>query len=182
VTTKNWNAAFLLFMALIFIFVFAGIILFFRNVNGVNLPPAPDGSEPVNATVTATSIWNALQEATPFAYSTPLPDPVKSSLDGIYSKIDQSWPQWWKCYRCADYRLAGVFGECNLIKASCVFSTRLQAGEALLHLPFPMAAFLFSTTPTVRRLSANINGRLKAGNSNLKSLTTLVPSTYAREI
>jgi len=107
VKTRNWNAAFLLFMALIFIFVFAGIILFFRNVNGVNLPQAPDGSQPVNATVTVTSIWNALLKATPFAYSTPLPDPVQSSLDGIYSKIDQSWPQWWKCYRCADYRLAG---------------------------------------------------------------------------
>lgn len=58
-------------------------------------------------TPTPTSIWNSFLEATPFAYLTPLPDPVASPLDGLYVKVDQSWPQWWKCLRCADYRVSG---------------------------------------------------------------------------
>jgi hypothetical protein len=28
-------------------------------------------------------------------------------LDGTYAKFDPSWPQWWLCFRCADYRPAG---------------------------------------------------------------------------
>jgi hypothetical protein len=56
---------------------------------------------------TATSVWNALLEMTPFAYTTPFPDPGQSPLDGTYTKIDPSWPQWWGCRRCADYRLVG---------------------------------------------------------------------------
>ena len=52
-------------------------------------------------------LWNMLLEATPFAYTTPLPDQVENPVDGLYSKIDQSPPQWWRCYRCADYRPAG---------------------------------------------------------------------------
>ena len=30
-----------------------------------------------------------------------------SQLDGRYAKLDPSWPQWWLCRRCADYRPAG---------------------------------------------------------------------------
>ncbi|RIK53357.1 MAG: hypothetical protein DCC59_07350 [Chloroflexi bacterium] len=56
---------------------------------------------------TSTSVWTALLEATPFAYLTPLPEPVQSAIDGLYVKLDQSRPQWWKCLRCADYRPAG---------------------------------------------------------------------------
>jgi hypothetical protein len=36
-----------------------------------------------------------------------LPKPVSSAIDGTYAKVDQSWPQWWKCLRCADYRAVG---------------------------------------------------------------------------
>lgn len=68
-------------------------------------------TEPVNPveppTSTPTSIWTALLEATPFAYLTPLPEAVQSGIDGLYVKLDQSQPQWWKCLRCADYRPAG---------------------------------------------------------------------------
>lgn len=60
-----------------------------------------------NLTPTPTSMWNSFLKATPFAYLMPLPDPVASLLDGLYTKVDQSWPQWWKCLRCADYRVAG---------------------------------------------------------------------------
>jgi formylglycine-generating enzyme required for sulfatase activity len=43
----------------------------------------------------------------PLAYATPLPAPGTSPFDGIYAKIDPSWPQWWQCLRCADYRPSG---------------------------------------------------------------------------
>ena len=54
-----------------------------------------------------TSIWSALQRMTPAPYSFPLPEPISSPLDGTYAKIDPSWPQWWLCRRCADYRPVG---------------------------------------------------------------------------
>jgi len=53
------------------------------------------------------SAWDDLLQATPEAYTTPLPDPVSSSIDGSYAKLVQSPPQWWSCRRCADYRLSG---------------------------------------------------------------------------
>jgi hypothetical protein len=43
----------------------------------------------------------------PIAYQNPLPEPIAGPLDGTYAKLDPSWPQWWKCLRCADYRDAG---------------------------------------------------------------------------
>ena len=54
-----------------------------------------------------TSAWSEFLEASPFAYFTPLPEQVPSAIDGLYVKVDQSWPQWWKCLRCADYRVTG---------------------------------------------------------------------------
>jgi len=33
--------------------------------------------------------------------------PAAESLAGSYAKLDPSWPQWWLCRRCADYRPAG---------------------------------------------------------------------------
>lgn len=67
----------------------------------VTLTPGP------TATLSYNGLWNMLLAATPFAYTTPLPDSIESAMDGLYSKIDQSPPQWWRCYRCADYRPAG---------------------------------------------------------------------------
>lgn len=57
--------------------------------------------------IAPTSVWDSLLQATPFAYLTPLPELAASPLDGLYAKVNQSWPQWWKCLRCADYRAAG---------------------------------------------------------------------------
>ncbi len=59
------------------------------------------------ATLSYSQLWGVILEATPFAYTTPLPEPVESPIDGLYSKIDQFPPQGWRCYRCADYRPAG---------------------------------------------------------------------------
>ena len=46
-------------------------------------------------------------EPTPVTYTTPHPPSAASPLDGAYARLDSSWPQWWKCLRCADYRSAG---------------------------------------------------------------------------
>jgi formylglycine-generating enzyme required for sulfatase activity len=64
-------------------------------------------SQTSSVTATVTSAWSDLLEKEPFAYATPLPDPVPSPVDGMYAKVDQSWPQWWECRRCADYRPSG---------------------------------------------------------------------------
>ncbi len=61
----------------------------------------------IPSTAIATSVWEALLSAAPSAYDFPLAEPIQSSIDGIYGKVDQSAPQWWACFRCADYRPAG---------------------------------------------------------------------------
>lgn len=77
------------------------VIFFYLNAN------SSYSSVSSSATATPTSVWSALLESTPYAYFTPLPEPVTSLLDGTYSKLDSSPPQWWKCLRCADYRATG---------------------------------------------------------------------------
>jgi len=108
------NAILLFFLTLI-------ASLFFIRLPADGYPGEVTSFPEVNDTLTATivaapvatltpaysDLWNALLEATPFAYTTPLPAAVESRIDGLYSKIDQSPPQWWRCYRCADYRPAG---------------------------------------------------------------------------
>ena len=65
-------------------------------------------SSPVSSVeVSPTSIWLGLQERTPYPYTRPLPDSARAPIDGTYAKSDESWPQWWMCRRCADYRPAG---------------------------------------------------------------------------
>ena len=54
-----------------------------------------------------TSVWFGLQERTPHPYTTPLPHTNTTQIDGVFTKLDESWPQWWSCRRCADYRPAG---------------------------------------------------------------------------
>jgi hypothetical protein len=44
---------------------------------------------------------------TPVPFTTPLPPADAAPIDGLYAKLDPSWPQWWSCRRCADYRPAG---------------------------------------------------------------------------
>jgi hypothetical protein len=77
------------------------VVAFYLRANAPNSPVSPLG------TATPTSVWNGLLQSTPFAYFTPLPEPTPSVIDGVYTKLDSSHPQWWKCLRCADYRVAG---------------------------------------------------------------------------
>jgi hypothetical protein len=107
VRNKDRKIPILLFAVVVVGFVVAGIVFSRQNAD-VAIPTQSMVQNPtVAVTATATTLWNALLQATPFAYHTPLPEPAQSKLDGLYSKIDSSPPQWWRCYRCADYRPAG---------------------------------------------------------------------------
>ena len=82
--------------------------VFLASCAGATSPTPPTVSTQMSPAVASpTSIWSALQLMTPAPYFFPLPEPVSSPLDGTYAKIDPSWPQWWLCRRCADYRPAG---------------------------------------------------------------------------
>ena len=84
-----------------------GLLLLWRSASTAKRRGPTTTAPSPQATAAATSIWNALLEMTPVAYTTPYPDPVESPLEGIFAKVDLSWPQWWLCRRCADYRPAG---------------------------------------------------------------------------
>jgi hypothetical protein len=72
-------------------------------------PNKPDRSPSPTNTIftTPTSQWNRLVQLKAFPYTTPLPEEVRTPIDGTYAKLDLSKPQWWACRRCADYRPAG---------------------------------------------------------------------------
>jgi hypothetical protein len=88
---------------------FVAVGIFFSRPTSDQVGPKPPviKSPVAEAVATPTTLWDALLQVTPVAYYTPLPEPGQSELDGLYSKVDQSPPQWWRCYRCADYRPAG---------------------------------------------------------------------------
>ena len=73
--------------------------------------PAPSPTRPPVATLTPlpspADVWAGLQERTPKPFSTGLPAPEFTQIDGTFAKYDPSWPEWWQCLRCADYRPAG---------------------------------------------------------------------------
>ncbi len=73
------------------------------DLNGSLSTPSPINT----AETSPTSVWFGLQERTPHPYNRPLPSSVETTLSGTFAKFDQSWPQWWMCRRCADYRPAG---------------------------------------------------------------------------
>jgi len=65
------------------------------------------GQELSTSAPAPTGVWSSLLEVTPLPYASPLPKPEQTPLDGTYAKYDPSYPQWWSCRRCADYRPAG---------------------------------------------------------------------------
>ena len=102
---NNKRLALLLILGVSLALIILGAIL--RGAGNAEPVPTSTAGQIASLTMTPTSFWNELLEASPFAYFTPLPEPVASGVDGTYTKVDQSWPQWWKCLRCADYRAAG---------------------------------------------------------------------------
>src|SRR5215211_6980635 len=107
VRTKNHKIPALLLTLLVVGLIAAGIVCSLQDADQASLTQSVTESPTLEATAIPTTLWNVLLQATPFAYHTPLPEPVKSKLDGLYSKIDSSPPQYWRCYRCADYRAVG---------------------------------------------------------------------------
>lgn len=105
--TKDRIIPIVLFAFVVVGFVVAGIVFSRQNADLASPTQSVTTTPVAEVTATPTTVWDALLQATPFAYYTPLPEPVQSKLDGLYSKIDSSPPQWWRCYRCADYRPAG---------------------------------------------------------------------------
>jgi hypothetical protein len=83
------------------------------------VPPATPSSQTTSATVApaATAFaagptptadrWAELFERTPFPYTTPLPEPMASALDGIYVKVEQIEGTPTPCRRCPDYKIEG---------------------------------------------------------------------------
>ena len=67
--------------------------------------PAPLNSPPAGsrATLTPTDIWSALFQRTPYPYTTPLPPPTRTILDGVYTKHDLKEATPIPCRRCPDY-------------------------------------------------------------------------------
>jgi hypothetical protein len=104
--TKNKTRLTFLVLGILLVLILLGPLLFRRMDTAAPSPVAVTAdSHPVTAS--PTNVWDAFQQSMPYAYFTPLPETVESPLDGIYTKVNQSWPQWWRCMRCADYRAAG---------------------------------------------------------------------------
>ncbi|MFC2054518.1 hypothetical protein ACFLV7_09540 [Chloroflexota bacterium] len=105
---KNRNSTlFLSALAVLGIIFLVGVLFLLNSAKTVRLTGPTESTQPTRVGATVTSTLNVLLEKIPVAYTTPLPDPIQSPLDGIYTKVDPSWPQWWLCRRCADYRSAG---------------------------------------------------------------------------
>ncbi len=73
---------------------------------GANQTPTPGLPTPLSM-ADPVHRWDALQLEKPFAYTTPLFPVSAGPFDGVYTKVDQDPPQYWKCLRCADYRPVG---------------------------------------------------------------------------
>jgi hypothetical protein len=67
-------------------------------------------------TTTPTSIWYALHQRTPYPYSTPLPPPTPTILDGTYSKFELKEATPVPCKRCPDYAPEGGIWKLSLDK------------------------------------------------------------------
>jgi hypothetical protein len=104
--TNNKKLSALFLFGVLFMLVGLGLIFLLGPEEAQPLP-APATEQAPTTSLAPTSAWGEFLEASPFAYFTPLPEPVVSAIDGLYVKVDPSWPQWWKCLRCADYRVTG---------------------------------------------------------------------------
>lgn len=66
---------------------------------------------------TATALWDELITRSPLDVDgNPLPAGEASPLDGIYGRLADIPPQWWRCLRCAEYRPAGGLWRMQLDK------------------------------------------------------------------
>ncbi len=59
------------------------------------------------ATYPVIRTWEQVLTFQPYAYLKALPAADKTDIDGVFGKLDPGQPQWWRCARCADFKLAG---------------------------------------------------------------------------
>jgi hypothetical protein len=67
------------------------------------MPSTPD----TNASAMPTDVWFAIQQRTPYPYSTPLPPANISAIDGTYVKNEEISGEPVHCRRCPDYASDG---------------------------------------------------------------------------
>jgi len=92
----------------VFLILLVGALWLLQSSSTASFPGSATEGPLVDGKDTPTGPWRSFLEVTPIAHSAPLPDAVPSALDGTYAKLDLStFPQWWLCRRCADYRPAG---------------------------------------------------------------------------
>jgi len=70
-------------------------------------PPESSRNPTPLLTSTPTDIWFVLLGRTPVPWTTPLPPPRRTALDGTYGKFDPDEEMWWVYRRCPDYLPAG---------------------------------------------------------------------------
>ncbi len=83
-------------------------------------PTPPDGAHTTTAdsepTPTPASGWSELQQRIPYPYSTPLPSPNATILDGTYVKFDPRYADRAPCRRCPPYPPEGGLWRLGLDK------------------------------------------------------------------
>jgi hypothetical protein len=115
------GTAFLLIIAAIVILLARVLLPLVRPTSTPEPAQAPQdpARNPARSTAptlepTPADLWYALFQRTPFPYTTPLPPPEDSLIDGPYVKFDPDEPQWWHCRRCEDYIPAGGIWRMHL--------------------------------------------------------------------
>lgn len=96
--------------------------------------PAPVVSRTPTPTlnVTPTTLWDGLVSHYPISYiGTPLAPAEASPIDGLYGRLVDAPPQWWRCLRCADYRLAGGLWRLQFDKGVMRIYYTLNAWRAI---------------------------------------------------
>jgi hypothetical protein len=63
----------------------------------------PSALRTAEGTPAPTDVWSALLQRTPYPYTTPLPPPIRTILDGTYAKSDPREATRIPCRRCPDY-------------------------------------------------------------------------------
>lgn len=85
---------------------------FAPGVFGLELEPAPPSKQSPSSSV----IWTELLQKTPYPHTAPLPPPVRTILDGTYTKFDPKKTPPVPCRRCPDYMPEGGIWKLNLDK------------------------------------------------------------------
>lgn len=88
-------------------FFIASIIFLSLAACAPSSPTATPRASDANPNAAPTDIWIAIQERTPYPYSTPLPAATVSAIDGIYAKYEPILGEHVPCRRCPDYASDG---------------------------------------------------------------------------